>query len=101
MSTDEWLVCLIYVLTRANLYEMPAYLALMNSFILVKKKEQSEMLLCNLQAALELTVTLDELKEEEPQLDRQQKTNKVQQSQGIGDFEMQDEIDVILFSNKN
>ena len=70
MSTDEWLVCLIYVLTRANLYEMPAYLALVNSFILVKKKEQSEMLLCNLQAALELTVTLDELKEEEPQLDR-------------------------------
>jgi hypothetical protein len=65
MSTDEWLVCLIYVMTHANLYNMPAYLALVNNFILVKKKEQSEMLLCNLQAALELTAQIDELKRNE------------------------------------
>ena len=61
MSTDEWLVCLIYVLTRANVPDIPAYLGFVNSFILARKKEQCEMLLCNLQAALELTTQLDDL----------------------------------------
>jgi hypothetical protein len=61
LSTDEWLICFIYVFVKAKCHELPTKLALIENFILRKRKESQEILLTNLATSLELVNNIEDM----------------------------------------